>query len=257
MVEKKGKTIIAEKRKASFHPFVSNIIMPAKALFVLTSNDALGETGQKTGWYLPEAAHPHHVLTSAGVTVEWASIKGGEAPVDEGSLDMSDATNKAFWEGQGKAMTSTTKVLAECSPADYDVVLFVGGFGTMWDFPDNESVQRFAKEVYENGGIAAAVCHGPCALVNVKLSSGEYLVAGQEVAAFTNDEEDAVQRREIVPFTCEDKLKERGATHVDGGVFKPQVCVARGGRLITGQNPPSATPFGEAIVASLKNQGKL
>lgn len=98
----------------------------------------------------------------------------------------------------------------------------------------------------------------PCALVNVKLTGGEeFLVAGQEVTAFTNAEEDYVKLREVVPWTCQDKLTERGAKHVDGGVFKPQVCLARDGRLITGQNPPSAAPLGEAIVAQLKKMGKL
>ena len=228
-----------------------------KALLVLTSNDVLGDTGKKTGWYLPEAAHPHHKLVEAGVTCIFASPKGGAAPVDAGSIDLKDEVNAKFWNGSGKALTEKTAKLSDCSAKDYDVVLFVGGFGTMWDFPDDKDVQRLAKEVYENGGVVSAVCHGPCALVNVKLPSGEFLVAGQDVTAFTNAEEDYCKMREIVPWTCEDKLKERGAKHVDGGVFKPQVCFGRGGRLITGQNPPSASPLGDAIVAQLKKMGKL
>ena len=170
---------------------------------------------------------------------------------------MNDAINKASWEGDEKGKTEKTKKLSDVESGDYDVVLFVGGFGTMWDFPDDADVQRIAREVFENGGITSAVCHGPCALANAKLSSGEYMIAGQDFAAFTNAEEDAVSRRDVVPFTCEDKLKERGGNHVDGGVFKPQVCSGRDGRLITGQNPPSATPLGEAIVAQLKKMGKL
>jgi hypothetical protein len=54
-------------------------------------------------------------------------------------------------------------------------------------------VQRIAKDMYEGGKVVSAVCHGPCALANVKLSDGTFLVAGKEVAAFTNAEEDAVQ----------------------------------------------------------------
>lgn len=226
-----------------------------KALLVLTSNDVLGDTGKKTGWYLPEAAHPYNVLVKAGVECVFASPKGGVAPLDEGSIDLKDAGNAAFWPRMD--LTKKTKKLSDCSADNFDCVLFVGGFGTMWDFPDDKDVQRLARDVFEKGGITAAVCHGPCALVNVKLKSGEYLVAGQEVTAFTNAEEDYVKLRTVVPFTCEDKLKERGAKHVDGGVFKAQVCIARGGRLITGQNPPSASPLGEAIVAALKKLGKL
>ena len=119
----------------------------------------------------------------------------------------------------------------------------------MWDFPEDSDVQRLAKEVYEKGGVTSAVCHGPVALVNVKLSNGQYLVKDKEVAAFTNDEEDAVKRREIVPYTCHDKLTERGANCKQAGVFKP--CVAVAGNLITGQNPPSAKPTAEAVVQAL------
>ena len=102
-------------------------------------------------------------------------------------------------------------------------------------------------------GITAAVCHGPCALVNCTLSSGEALVKGQDVTAFTNAEEDYCKRREIVPFLCQDKLGEIGGVFKDGGVFKPNVCIGREGRLITGQNPPSANPMAEAIVKQLSS----
>ena len=57
---------------------------------VLTSHDKLGDTGNPTGWYLPEAAHPYHVFKAAGYTMSWASPKGGEAPCDPDSLDMED-----------------------------------------------------------------------------------------------------------------------------------------------------------------------
>ena len=43
------------------------------------------------------------------------------------------------------------------------------------------------REVYESHGIVSAVCHGPAALVDAKLSRGEYLVKGKNVAAFTNN----------------------------------------------------------------------
>ena len=223
-----------------------------KVLLVLTSHNKLGDTDQVTGWYLPEAAHPYHHLKKAGFDIEFASPKGGVAPLDPASIDLTDEQNKAFWEGEGKGLTENTKKLSECKVEDYDLVLFVGGFGVMWDFPDDPDVQRLAVGIYEKGGITSAVCHGPYALVNCKLSNGEYLVAGQDVTGFTNAEEDYMQRREIVPFLGEDKLVKRGGNFKDGGVFQPMVCIARGGRLITGQNPPSAGPLGEALVKAMK-----
>jgi len=52
-----------------------------RMLMVFTSNDKLGDTGKKTGWQLPEAAHPYAAFKAAGFVITMASIKGGVAPV--------------------------------------------------------------------------------------------------------------------------------------------------------------------------------
>jgi putative intracellular protease/amidase len=183
----------------------------------------------------------------------WASPKGGAAPCDEGSIAASkeDKSCMDFIEGEAtKALVDNTVALSTLTDlTSFDAVFFAGGFGTMWDFPDDPDVQRIAAAMWESGKVVSAVCHGPCALVNVTLSDGTKLVAGKEVAAFTNEEEDAVKCREVVPFTCEDKFKEVGATYTKGGVFQAHVAVA--GKLITGQNPPSAKPTAEAVIAAL------
>jgi len=86
-----------------------------RVLMVLTSHDKLGNTGQKTGWFLPEAAHPYAVFHEAGYKISWASIKGGEAPIDTESLDMNDAENKSFWETLAtQNMTKNTMKLSTC-----------------------------------------------------------------------------------------------------------------------------------------------
>ena len=56
-------------------------------------------------------------------------------------------------------------------------------------------MQRVAKDMFEAGKVVSAVCHGPCALVNVTLADGSALCAGKAVAAFSNEEEDQVSRR--------------------------------------------------------------
>lgn len=223
-------------------------------LMVFTSNDKLGEHGEQTGWYLPEAAHPYTEFTAAGFTCTFASIKGGVAPVSEDSVGASkdDAQCVSFYaEGsETRKMTDNTVKLSEVGDlAAFDAVFFVGGFGTMWDFPDDADVQRVAKDMWEAGKVVSAVCHGPCALANVTLSDGSFLVAGKEVTAFTNEEEDAVGRRTKVPWTCQDKLAERGATFKDGGAWSANIAVS--GKLITGQNPMAAKPAAEAVIAAL------
>ena len=218
----------------------SHSLLNSSVLMVLTSHDKLGETEEQTGWYLPEVAHPYHEFTKAGYDITFASPLGGIAPVDIGSVDASvDDPICMSFIAQGsvtKALVDNTCALASIKSGDlcaYDAVFFAGGFGTVWDFPDNKDVQRIARDMWEADKVVSAVCHGPIALAKVMLSDGTPLVAGKQVAAFTNDEEDAVERRKVVPVTCEDALVANGAVYTKKGVF--QAHVAEAGKLITGQ----------------------
>jgi putative intracellular protease/amidase len=217
-------------------------------LVVLTSHAQMGDTGKPTGFFLGELTHPLEVFEEAGVPVELASIQGGEPPVD--GLDLEDKINARYWNNpKFRAKLSATKKLSDLNPADYSAVFFSGGHGTMWDFPDDPSVQKFAREIYEAGAPVGAVCHGPAALVNVKLSDGTFLVAGKEVSAFTNSEEEKVGLTNVVPFLLATKLEERGAKHLGAPDFQEQVVAS--GNLVTGQNPASAAGVAEKMVELL------
>lgn len=218
---------------------------PAKpVLFVLTSHGEKGDTGQKTGFYLGEVTHPLAVLHAAGIKVEFASILGGEPPVD--GLDLDDATNARFWNDAAfrTAIRTTTK-LSDIDPGRYAAIFFAGGHGAMWDLPTSTAVDSATRAIFEAGGVVAAVCHGPAALVNVKLSDGNYLVAGRNVSAFTDSEERAVGLDKTVPFLLATTLTERGAIHHPAADWTSKVIVD--GRLVTGQNPQSATAVGEKL----------
>jgi putative intracellular protease/amidase len=220
-------------------------------LIVLTSHAQLGETGKPTGFFLGELTHPLEVFEKAGLPVEFASIKGGEPPVD--GLELEDEVNARYWNDAGfRAKLAATKKLSEINPSDYAGVDFSGGHGTMWDFPDDASVQKTARELYEAGAPVGAVCHGPAALVNVKLTDGSDLVDGKEVSAFTNDEEEKFGLTEVVPFLLASKLEERGAKHLPAPNFEKQVVVS--GQLVTGQNPASAAGVAEKMVELLKER---
>jgi putative intracellular protease/amidase len=225
--------------------------MEKKILFVVTSHDKKGDTGQPTGYYLGEVSHPWEVLHTAGYEIDFVSPKGGKAPIDGFNLD--DTVNRKFWEdGKYHHKIEHTLKPSEVKIEDYTAVFYAGGHGTMWDFPQNEALAAIARKIYENGGVVGAVCHGPSALVNLKLSNGKYLVDGKKVNAFTNEEEMAVKLDQVVPFLLEEKLKERGAIFEKSGPWQAHVTVDQ--RLITGQNPQSAKGVGEAILAELSNK---
>ncbi|MBE9054318.1 type 1 glutamine amidotransferase domain-containing protein [Nostocales cyanobacterium LEGE 11386] len=231
----------------------ANVNRPNTILMVLTSHDQLGNTGQKTGFYLDEAAHPYSVFTEAGFKVEFVSPNGGAAPVDPTSYNLNDQLNQQFVKNQ-KVMDKLNNTLSpqQVKPSEYKAIFFAGGHGTMWDFPDNQSLAQLTSTIYEQGGVVGAVCHGPAGLVNVQLSNGAYLVAGKTVAAFTNEEEEAVGLTQVMPFLLESKLIERGAKHTKAPNFQAHVVVSE--RLVTGQNPASATGVAQQMVHLLNQK---
>jgi putative intracellular protease/amidase len=223
--------------------------MEKKILFVVTSHDKKGSTGEPTGFYLGEAAHPWEVLHEAGYVIDFVSPKGGKAPVD--GFDLTDPVNKKFWENAEyhKKIENTLKP-SDVKPGDYAAIYYAGGHGAMWDFADNTALQQIAAAIYEKGGIVGAVCHGPAGLVNIKLSNGKYLVDGKKINAFTNEEEEAVGLTKVVPFLLEDGLIKHGAKFEKSGLWQVHVTVDN--RVVTGQNPQSAKGVGEAILTELK-----
>lgn len=222
--------------------------MKKKILFVVTSHDKKGNTGEDTGYYLGEVSHPWEVLHQAGYEIDFVSPKGGTPPVD--GFDLKDPVNKAFWENKEyKNKIDHSLSPPQVHPEDYSAIFYAGGHGAMWDLADNTELAAIASKIYENDGIVAGVCHGPAGLVNIKLSNGRYLVEGKKINAFTNEEEAEVKLTDVVPFLLENKLKERGAKFEKSGLWQNHVVTDK--RVITGQNPQSAKSVGEAILKEL------
>lgn len=218
-----------------------------KVLIVVTSHKQLGSTGKETGYFLSEVSHPYGVLRAKGFDIDIASPSGGSAPIDPKSHDLNDPANKAMLENsESSAKLQNTIKLSKVNPENYAVVFIAGGHGAMFDLPNDKDVARVTAKIYENGGVVAAVCHGPAALVNVKLSNGKYLVEGKRVNSFTNEEEASVRLEKEMPFSLESKLVERGAKFEKAAAFQSKVVSDQ--RLITGQNPASAEGVGKAIV---------
>jgi putative intracellular protease/amidase len=227
--------------------------MKKKVLMVITSHDKLGNTEEKTGYWLSELSHPWHNFLNAGFEIDFVSPKGGEVPMDPRSLDKKDSINQIFLSNKYfQNKIKNTKSTSEINSLEYDAILFVGGHGVMWDFPENKTIIKIATDIYESKGIIGAVCHGPAGIVNIILSSGKYLVDGKNISAFTNEEEKALKLDSIVPFSLEDKLIERGAKIIKAKMWNEKVSVDE--RLVTGQNPQSADLLSKKIVELLKNK---
>jgi len=213
---------------------------PHSVLIALTSHSELGRTGRRTGAYLPEIAHPWRVFRASGLTVDLVSVTGARPPLD--GVDESDAVQAEFLaDPEMSAKLSATRTPGQVHAADYDVIFFAGGHGAMWDFPDDTALAALTRDIYEAGGVVAAVCHGPAALVNVRLSDGRPLVEGRTVSCFTNEEESAVGLSETVPFLLQTRLEEAGAKHTGTPSSSPASRSTNGlSRARTRPAPPTS-----------------
>ncbi|KAF8683186.1 DJ-1/PfpI family [Rhizoctonia solani] len=223
--------------------------MPSRILFVYTSADKTS-SGTPTGWWLSEASHPYYLLRDKA-EIDFASPKGPNPPVDEGSVKAStDAESVKFLEDpevQGKL--ANAKKLADVNPQDYDAVLYIGGHGPMFDLSIDPVNAELGSAFFRSGKITAAVCHGPGALVGVTDASGKSIFAERNVTGLSNVEEELIGATKVVPFLLEDRIKELGGKYSATEPFGSKVVVD--GNVITGQNPASAFAVGEAILKAL------
>ncbi len=223
-----------------------------KVLFVLTSHAELGNTGQKTGFWIEEFAAPYYTLIDKGMDITIASPKGGQPPVDPKSdtPESSTAATERFKKDlQTQKKLAHTLVLSDVNEADYDAVFYPGGHGPLWDLSEDENSIQLIEKFNNNNKPVAAVCHAPAIFKHTKNKNGDPLVKGKSVTGFTNEEEEAVQLTKVVPFLVEDMLKENGGNYSKVANWQPYAI--QDGKLITGQNPASSVLVAEKLLKEL------
>lgn len=226
-----------------------------KVLFVLTSHSELGNTGEKTGFWIEEFAAPYYVLADAGVEITIASPKGGQPPIDPKSAapDAQTAATKRFNDDKElQDKLSKTVKLNEVNQAHFDAVFYPGGHGPLWDLANDANSIALIEDFYKHDKPVAFVCHAPAALVKVKAPGGEPLVKGKAVTGFSNTEEEAVKLTEVVPFLLEDEMKKLGGNYSKGPDWSSYV--KKDGLLITGQNPGSSEEAARLLLDMLKEK---
>ena len=239
-----GRPIIPNSPARNNHP-------NERVLVVVSSHAELADSGRKTGYWLSEVTHFYHALARHGFDLDVVSPDGRPAQMDPASEDLDDPLNRTFLEDPVlRAKLERPLAPAEVDASQYAVIYYAGGHGTMWDFTHASQVATIAREIYERGGIVSAVCHGPSGLLNLEQKDGTKLIAGRNLTGFSNFEERLSGKRAVVPYLLADELVKNGG-HYSSALFPFASHVVVDGRLITGQNPASATDVGEAVVRAL------
>jgi len=119
-------------------------------------------------------------------------------------------------------------VLESLDPADFEVVIFVGGGGAQ-RYLDSPVCHKIAKESVENDKLLGAICIAPAILAKAKVLENK-----KATVWYSPMDKSAIKI-----------LKENGA------IFCPEGVVADG-KIVTASGPISARKFAETIIEFLK-----
>ena len=233
-----------------------NIQGDKKVLVIVTNHEDYPTRDDNTGLWLTELTHFYDPIIQAGLTIDIASPKGVNTPLDERSLGwlyMDKAAKQHLENSEFRAMLANTLDVKSVSASDYIAIYFAGGHGTMWDFRDNDDLKRLAEGIYNDGGFVSSVCHGAAALLNLQLPDGSALIANKYITGFSNIEERLAGLTNEVPFSLEGELVALGANYDKR--FVPFVSYAvTDGRLVTGQNPNSGKAVAMQLIEGLQQR---
>jgi putative intracellular protease/amidase len=220
-----------------------------KILIPVTNHATLGATDKANGTYSPEITHVIHELSAAGFDYEIASIEGGKVPLYGTDIEGDEVNRVVLADDDFQNRINNSIPVSQINIDDYDAVFYPGGFGLLSDLATNASFAQLAAKHYENGGVIAAVCHGPAALLPITLSNGDSLLSSKSVTGFTREEEIDFGTIDDIPFLLEESLSRKAVRFSKVQPWHELVIVD--GRVITGQNPTSAHGVGKALVTAL------
>lgn len=225
--------------------------MSFKVLFVMTSQSSFGDTDTAAGSWLEEFAAPYFVLTDAGHSVEFATIQGGEAPIDPVSLQepwLTDAGRRLLDDARIMARLGNTSSLQQIDGARYDGLYMVGGAAVMWDFPHDPTLGTLLAQFSSSKRAFGGVCHGVAGLLNPH--AGPDLVKGRSLTCISDREDVMAGFDKIVPSMPETPLRDAGA-RLSFAAEPFGAHAVRDGNLVTGQNPASAARCGTLLIEAM------
>jgi D-lactate dehydratase len=227
-----------------------NSQLPRKALIALTSHSApFYPDGRVNGVFYTEVSHPYQVLTRAGFEVDLAS-ETGTFVIDTYSLDKQflNAEDTVVLEAPdhpfSQLLSKGVRKASELNAGEYGMFFSSAGFASVYDYPAAKDLQAVAEDVWERGGIVAAVCHGGAIFTGINdAKTGKSIIAGKDVTGFSTEGDklagvlgkihgDGVR-------TTEESAVKAGANYVAPPVPFEAFSITSG-RIVTGANPASA-----------------
>jgi putative intracellular protease/amidase len=238
-----------------------------KALIIGTNHgilNQLGETnGDATGVAISEVSHPYYTFLDAGISVDIASINGGDIPVDPQTLSrmiITEHDKRYLKDPSLQAKMRHSIPISDLKISDYTVIFIAGGWGAAYDLGQSELLgEKMSEAYYASNIFIGAVCHGVLGLIKAKDKDGNLLIAGREMTGVTDKQIDELGIT-ATPLHPESELRKAGAIFKSEtafrDVFATLVTVDQEKRFITGQNQNSGLAAAHKILELIATSNK-
>jgi putative intracellular protease/amidase len=231
-----------------------------KVLIICTSHDSLGDTGEKTGVYASEMTAPYYEFSGSGMSVDIASIRGGEIPVELISLrwPLRTASDKRYLNDQKfQEKVKNSAGIDNVDFARYDAIYIAGGWGAAYDLGTSEILGRKITEANARNTVLGSVCHGVLGFIKAQKENGELLLKNKKVTAVTNKQVQELGL-EITPLHPETAVKKAGARFESRSAFRDIFAhhVVVDGNLVTGQNQNAGKEVAQMIMKIIDEKSK-
>ncbi len=135
---------------------------------------------------------------------------------------------------------------------EYGLFFASAGHSALYDYPTAKGPQAIAAEIWDRGGVIAAVCHGPAIMPGIiDAKTGKSILEGKTVTGFTIESElifkvlEKLRADNVVPVV--EAVTAVGAYYNSSmNAFDDYTITS--GRVVTGTNPQSARRTAERAV---------
>lgn len=217
-----------------------------RALFVV-SEAGCGGAGCTT---------PVTALADAGFDVTVATPSGAAPRLDEAAVGLSEMDAAVREIHRTDARLNNAIRLGDVSAGQFDVVVFPGGHGALWDVNQDRAARRLLREtVGGEDGVALVAGHAAGILAFARDGDG-FLATGRRVTGYPNawlaerlEDDRCLPDGRKLPYSPEDEVRAVGGEW-DAALAEP-TCVRTDGDLITARGPESIDRAVDALLSAL------
>ncbi len=234
-----------------------------KALIVTTSHDTLGkdiddEEGAKTGLFPSEMTIAYYEFLDSGMTVDLASIDGGEIPLEPIAKRWplkAHQDDRFYNDDEAMYKLNNSLKIDDVDFLEYDIIFISGGWGAAYDIATSDVLGDKISEANAQDILLGAVCHGALGFRLATEIDGKPLVEGKKITGVTDKQVDELGIN-ITPYHPEEELRKQNANFVSNTGWRDffATYVAVDGNIVTGQNQNSSGETAQTLLKLLDDK---